>query len=75
MTEPADVDNAKYGGMTINERLLVTGLSEQFDRAARSRDRALMIELLNRVLVTTPEWTADAILAAPDRYGYGLDGA
>jgi len=56
-------------GMTTNERLFHFGLLDQFDRAARSRNRAGMIDLLSRALVDDPESVTDAILAAPHFYG------
>ena len=59
-----------YAGMTVNERLFAAGLLAVFDDAARKRDRDKMIELLRRVEVETPEWSVDAILADPGRYGF-----
>ena len=56
--------------MTVNERLFAEGLLADFDEAARKRDRLRMIELLERVCVDAPEWTADTVLAHPERYGY-----
>ena len=62
---------ADFRGMTTNERLWATGLLDDFDAAARSRDRAQMIELLSRVdLGSQAEWIADTILANPERYGF-----
>jgi hypothetical protein len=55
-------------GMTVNERLFVLGLLEEFDVAARARDRARMIEILARAEVGSE--TADQLLASPERYGY-----
>jgi hypothetical protein len=65
-----DGAKSKYGGMTVNERLVDAGLLNAFDDAARARDRGAMIRLLLRVDVLTPEFTADAILENPKRYGY-----
>ena len=59
-----------YSGMTANERLVEAGLLDEFDEAARRRDRDKMIELLRRVDVQSPEWSVDAILANPERYGF-----
>jgi hypothetical protein len=62
---------AEYAGMTTNERLLVAGLLDAFDAAARARDRARMIEILGRVeLGDQADWIADTILADPQRYGF-----
>lgn len=56
--------------MTVNERLFVAGLLDEFGAAARRRDRETMIELLTRVAVARPEWSVDSILKAPERYGF-----
>lgn len=57
-----------YGGMTINERLYVTGLLGTFSDAVRKKDRDQMLELLRHVDVEKPEWSVDMILAHPERY-------
>lgn len=59
-----------YAAMTVNERLYTAGLLDAFDRAARSRNRARMIEILADVDVGSPDKTADAIIADPRKYGY-----
>jgi hypothetical protein len=62
---------AEYGGMTVNERLVVAGLNGSFDGAARRRDRHKMIEILAAVEMT-PDGAAkvaDTVLANPARYG------
>jgi hypothetical protein len=56
--------------MTVNERLHQAGLIEAFDAAARSRDRAHMIEILERVEVGDATGTVDAILEKPGFYGF-----
>ena len=63
---------ADYSGMTLNERLFAAGILEQFDTAARRRDRARMISLLLTVDVgqSKAECTVEAILANPSFYGY-----
>ena len=45
-TEPA---RERYRGMAVNERLMVAYLMDQFDSAARRRDRAAMMALLTQV--------------------------
>jgi hypothetical protein len=57
-------------GMTTNERLLHFGLLNQFNQAARLRNRAGMIDLLSRALVDDPEDVTDTILAAPQVFGF-----
>ena len=60
-----------YDGMTTNERLAAAGVLEEWDAAARARDRARMVELLTLVeLGSQAEWIADRVLAMPERYGY-----
>jgi hypothetical protein len=58
--------------MTVNERLVVSGLTDEFDWAVRRRDRHTMIAILRKVAVTEKgaAQTADAILADPSSYGY-----
>jgi hypothetical protein len=59
-----------YRGMTTNERLYAANLIEEWDEAARNRDRAKMIELLSRVdLASQAESIADTVLADPSKYG------
>jgi len=63
---------SNYGGMTVNERLFVAGLMDEFDGAARGRKRDAMIAILMKVALTQQgaEQTTDAILAHPSHYGY-----
>lgn len=63
-------DRIDYSGMTVNERLYVAGLLNEFDAAARSRNRDEMLNILRKVDVANPEQTADAILENPRMYGY-----
>jgi hypothetical protein len=65
-TSPTD----KFLGMTVNERLFAAGLLEDFDEAARRRDRRKMIVILTQVAIDTPERTADTILQNPETYGF-----
>jgi hypothetical protein len=46
-----------YEGMTVNERLVISGLLEQFDAAARRRNRDAMILMLKQ-LALTPTYAA-----------------
>lgn len=59
-----------YAGMTVNERLFVAGLLEEFDAAINARDREAAVELLRRVQLDHGEWTVDAVIADPGKYGY-----
>jgi len=58
--------------MTINERLFVSGLLEDFDSSIRTRDRETAITVLNRVDVTREQAaeTVEAIFANPTKYGF-----
>jgi hypothetical protein len=64
-------DRVRFGGMTVNERLFAAGILDQFDDAARRRDRQSMLAYLRRVAMTDSQAveTADAILANPSFYG------
>ena len=63
---------SKYGAMTVNERLFVAGLIEQFDSAAEARDRERLIEILKLVELTQEE--ADSmvtgLLGDPGKFGF-----
>ena len=62
---------ADYGGMTVNERLVIAGLFEQWDIAVRTRNRQRMIEILGHVaLANQAESITDTTLANPKKYGY-----
>jgi len=63
-------DGHNFAGMTVNERLAHVGIIDQWDDAARRRDRRAMIELLERVEVREPHLIADAVLANPKKYGF-----
>lgn len=57
--------------MTVNERLFVAGILDQFDDAARRRDRQAMLAYLRRVAMTDSQAveTTYTILANPSFYG------
>ena len=62
---------AKFAGMTTNERLHMAGLLDTFGEAARQRDRARLIEVLGKVeLADQADEIANAILTEPRRYGF-----
>lgn len=57
-----------YGGMTVNERLVESGLITEWDSATDSRDRQRMIDVLKKVdLGNQAEQIADRALARPKR--------
>ena len=39
----------KYGGMTVNERLYVSGLMDKFDEAVKEKNVDLVISILKEV--------------------------
>jgi len=41
-----------FSGMTVNERLFVSGLLDRFDAAARQKKRETMIAMLQRVALS-----------------------
>ena len=59
-------------GMTVNERLFALGLFEEFDKAAKARDKKAMIDILKSCSMNDDqcEETSEAILRDPKRYGY-----
>ena len=58
--------------MTVNERLVIAGLLDLFDRAVRARDRAGVIAVLERASLSAQQAaeTADAVLRHPEYYGF-----
>jgi hypothetical protein len=60
----------RFAGMTVNERLLEAKMLDQWDAAARRRDREMMISILTNVEVPEPELTVDAILSNPKKFGF-----
>jgi hypothetical protein len=61
-----------FAGMTVNERLVISGHFEAFATAAGRRDRAGMIAVLEAAGLRPEQAaaTADATLKDPGRYGY-----
>lgn len=46
-----------YAGMTVNERLFVSGLLDEFDRAVAEKNKIKLIEILQKVELTEPNIT------------------
>ena len=61
-----------YAGMTVNERLSVSGQFAAWDEAVVRRDRARMIEILMATELTAEQaaLTTDTTLANPEKYGF-----
>lgn len=61
-----------YAGMTVNERLVVSGQMAAWDVAVISGDRAKMIEILMATDLTAEQaaWSTDTTLANPEKYGF-----
>lgn len=61
-----------YAGMTVNERLVISGQMAAWDAAVVSRDRARMIEILMATELTAEQaaFTTDTTLANPEKYGF-----
>ena len=61
-----------YAGMTVNERLVVSGEIAAWDAAVIRRDRAGMIAVLMVTELSEKQAaeTTDAVLADPRKYGF-----
>ena len=63
MADEKDDVFANYGGMTLNDRLVVSGLIGNWDAALEARDRATLVDILRDVAIGRPEDVADRLLA------------
>ncbi len=62
MADEKDDALATHGGMTLNERLVVSGLIGKWDAALEARDRATLVAILRDVAIGRPEDVADRLL-------------
>jgi hypothetical protein len=62
----------RYAGMTVNERLVVAGLLDDFEGAVRRWDKEAALAVLQQVEMSREEAleTVDAIFANPAFYGF-----
>jgi len=69
MKKPTDKE---LHGMTVNERIYAIGLLDQWDRAAKARDRDRMIQILSQCALSQEQCvqTTDAVLKNPAMYGF-----
>jgi molecular chaperone GrpE (heat shock protein) len=65
------MDN-KFGGMTVNERLYVSGLMDDFDRAVQQRDVERVRSILTKVELS--EESIEPILERLGLQRFGLNG-
>ena len=56
------VASAPLAGMTLNERLVVRGLFDRFDKVRAAGDRDALRAILIEVEVSDVEWTIDQLL-------------
>ena len=66
------MNDDRFRGMTVNERLFEAGLFDEWDKAVDAKDASTMADILVRVSITPDEAmkTAATILANPKFYGY-----
>jgi hypothetical protein len=61
-----------YAGMTLNERLFESGMTNRFAQAAKEKDAEEMIRILTRLSLDEKDarWSTETILKNPRKYGY-----
>ncbi len=59
----------KYKGMTVNERLYISGLMDAFDKATKEEDIKKVIEILKEVEITEESAIVEILkeLGLPER--------
>ena len=67
-TRPSDQE---LSGMTVNERLVVCGVIDKWDAAAKRRNKGDMIAILRDVALTETQAidTVEAVIQTPKAYG------
>lgn len=62
----------RYGGLTLNERLHVSGLLDRFDKAihAQNHEEAVKLLLKTGLRKVEAEETVTEIIKDPKAYGY-----
>ncbi len=65
-------NDRNYSGMTVNERLLVSGLMGQFDIAMKDRNKNQIIEILKKIDFEekAAEQFVNTIFENPEKYGF-----
>jgi hypothetical protein len=62
-----------YAGMTLNERIVISGMLAEWDEAVKAGNREKMIQILVLLnLKGEAEVLADQILANPKLYGFDI---
>jgi enamine deaminase RidA (YjgF/YER057c/UK114 family) len=59
-----------YAGMTVNERLVISGQIAAWDAAVARRDRAGMIEILTATELNAEQAAQTADTTLGEKYGY-----
>jgi hypothetical protein len=60
-----------YSGMTVNERLIASGLLSAWDSAIRNGERQVAIDLLSQVdLIGQAAEIVDTVFGDPAKYGF-----
>ena len=62
-----DHERSEFAGMTVNERLYLSGHMDEWDRAVRRGDRRRLAEILSAVEIVETEPIIDFVLASPLR--------
>ncbi len=63
--------SSNLAGMTVNERLYERGLTDEFDKAFKGRDRSKLLQIYRLLDVDAEDAirSVDIMLASPEKYG------